>query len=393
MSEIYILPDPLGDVVDYWQIDENFLEQFHPVVKTFLELTKQTCPHPKEQETYGELLTNLGCQKDNYGNFYKMILKKDGTKPITMFTSHLDTADSKQSVVNHLAYTTTSVKTKKTTAYIETDGTTILGADCKAGTALQFVMMEKEVPGLYYFFLGEEVGLKGSRWLADNWSFYPDFHHIKHCVSFDRMRNHSIISKQQGNTCCSKEFVDKLIEEFKKQNILMEDDPTGSCTDSLAFTSLIPECTNISVGYVNQHRNVETQDITFLSELAEALPLIDWESLPAIRTPEERKLGKYSNSYQSTSSPYSKRDYRGWDDYSQEDWYERHDYSGSSKSRLASFYEDMLESIPYLEKVEDLYYFVNKNPKEFLTLLGNAMPSETILMALLKELVKKIKVL
>ena len=48
-------------------------------------------------------------------------------------------------------------------------------------------------------------------------------------------------------------------------------DPGGIATDSLAFVEIIPECTNLSVGYYYAHSKSETQDVTFLGELAEAL--------------------------------------------------------------------------------------------------------------------------
>jgi hypothetical protein len=43
-------------------------------------------------------------------------------------------------------------------------------------------MIEKKVPGLYYFFLGEEVGCVGSNNLAQNFN-WPQ---ITKVVSFDR---------------------------------------------------------------------------------------------------------------------------------------------------------------------------------------------------------------
>ena len=39
---------------------------------------------------------------------------------------------------------------------------TILGADDKAGMVILLYMIEKKIPGLYYFFIGEEVGCIGS---------------------------------------------------------------------------------------------------------------------------------------------------------------------------------------------------------------------------------------
>jgi hypothetical protein len=44
---------------------------------------------------------------------------------------------------------------------ISTDGTTTLEHD-KAGVSVLIWMMKHNIPGLYYFFIGEEVGCIGS---------------------------------------------------------------------------------------------------------------------------------------------------------------------------------------------------------------------------------------
>jgi hypothetical protein len=44
---------------------------------------------------------------------------------------------------------------------ISTDGTTTLGAD-DTGVSVLIWMMKHNIPGLYYFFIGEEVGCIGS---------------------------------------------------------------------------------------------------------------------------------------------------------------------------------------------------------------------------------------
>jgi transcriptional regulator with XRE-family HTH domain len=48
----------------------------------------------------------------------------------------------------------------------------------------------------------------------------------------------------------------------------------------------IAECTNISVGYYNEHRGTEMQNISYLKRLAEASVKVDWENLPI-----KRKVG------------------------------------------------------------------------------------------------------
>ena len=60
-------------------------------------------------------------------------------------------------------------------------------------------------------------------------------------------------------------------------------DPTGIYTDSASFIDDISECTNISVGYENEHTGKELQNMTFLAKLCEASTKVDWDSLPAVR--------------------------------------------------------------------------------------------------------------
>ena len=54
-------------------------------------------------------------------------------------------------------------------------------------------------------------------------------------------------------------------------------------TDSYQFIDLIPECTNISVGYFNEHTVSEVQDIEFLKLLCLTSSKINWDDLPTKR--------------------------------------------------------------------------------------------------------------
>ena len=160
-------------------------------------------------------------------------------------------------------------------------------------------MIEKKVPGLYYFFIGEESGLIGSRGILRS---RPEiFTSYKRCVAFDRRDYGSIISHQMGGRCCSDEFVDALAADFANYNMVFRNDPGGIYTDSAVFMPIIPEVTNLSVGYFNEHSHNEIQNLTYLSRLAIVATKINWEALPVVRkirpndtiTPKrgEKKLG------------------------------------------------------------------------------------------------------
>jgi len=243
------------------------------ITKKFLSLTKFTYPHGKEYQLLHQL--PKGYQEDGLGNYYIQI----GETPSTMFTCHLDTADKTQTRVKHVFDGN----------IIRTDGTSILGADDKAGMTVILYMIKKQVPGLYYFFIGEEVGCIGSRKLADTWTKTEFSKYIKKVVSFDRRGTDSIITYQMFGRCCSDEFAQELANRMNAtgNRMKMELDDTGILTDSAKFVKLVPECTNISVGYQNEHTGRESQDIEFLRRLCNTVVKVDWETLPVKRDPLE----------------------------------------------------------------------------------------------------------
>jgi hypothetical protein len=240
------------------------------IKKKFLKLTSKTYPHGTENQLKNYL--PRGYKEDEFGNFYIEV----GSNSTTMFTCHLDTADHKQKVVRHIL----------DGDIIKTDGSSILGADDKAGMVIILNMIEKNIPGLYYFFIGEERGCVGSRRVSQNWSKMEFSKRITKCISFDRRGTDSIIIEQFYGVCCSVGFAKELSNRLNStpHGFKYSPDPTGIYTDSAQFTTLIPECTNISVGYYNEHTTSEKQDISHLEKLANAVCEIDWETLPILRS-------------------------------------------------------------------------------------------------------------
>jgi hypothetical protein len=271
------------------------------IKETFLRLTSRTYPHGTESEIFGLLPKNL--QTDSFGNRFLKI----GQNPTTLFASHLDTATQQLTNVNHVI----------NNGICGTDGTSILGADDKAGVTIMLNMIEHKVPGIYYFFLGEEVGCLGSKDLAKRVK-EANLENIKRVISFDRRGNDSIITYQMSKRCCSNKFALALAKELNekgklyKSNIVFnyKDDNTGLYTDSAQFIDLYPECTNISVGYKGEHTNKEIQDLNFLEKLANVVLLIDWENLPTERDHTKTEYKSYGGYY-----GYG---YSSWDDW--DDW-------------------------------------------------------------------------
>jgi len=237
--------------------------------RKFLQLTKRTFPHGTESRLIDYL--PKGYSKDAFGNYFLQI----GESTSVMFTCHLDTACSYNQAVVH----------KFNGNFVTTNGDTILGADDKAGMTILLYMIEKKIPGLYYFFIGEEVGCIGSSRLSCDFKFEK----INKVVSFDRRGTKSVITHQLMGRCCSDEFAQELCSRLNSTNqgLSMELDDGGVLTDSAQFMEIVPECTNISVGYYGEHTNLEKQDLDFLGRICRAVVNINWETLPVKRDPSE----------------------------------------------------------------------------------------------------------
>ena len=130
------------------------------LVKTFCELVKIDSPSGEEQAVADELvrrLTHLGVSvaRDDYGN---LIARSGGGDPV-MLSAHMDTVEPGRNV-------RPSVEGDR----IVSDGTTILGGDCKAGVSAILEAVESvleddtvHVPYEIVFTREEETGLFGAR--------------------------------------------------------------------------------------------------------------------------------------------------------------------------------------------------------------------------------------
>jgi len=254
----------LIDVFPYEQ--KEFEYKPKDVFYTFNSLCYQTYPHGTEQEILKYIPIPL--KEDKYGNYYIKIGESN-----TMFTSHFDSACKDFTTVRLMSFD------KSGHTFISSDGSTILSGDDKAGVTIMLYMIEHNVPGLYYFFLGEEVGGIGSGHLSRNFDKHEHLKGINKCVSFDRRNYHSIITHQSFTRTCSDAFAKSLCKQFEDQGMVYDLDNTGSFTDSANFIQHISECTNVSVGYFNEHTTGEYVNITFLEDLCKACVNIQWDTL------------------------------------------------------------------------------------------------------------------
>ena len=257
------------------------------IKKLFLALTEFTIPNGMEHKL--ERFFPKGIQKDGCGNYY---IKIGNSR--TIFTCHMDTACSRYQRVNHV------IKGNM----ISTDGTTVLSGDDKNGMTILLYMIYRKVPGTYYFFQGEESGMKGAHAIiTKNVEFFYDYDRM---VSFDRRGTNSVITHQMSRRGCSQEFALALAEELNYHGFKYVPDSTGIFTDSASFINIIPEATNLSVGYWHEHSYTETADIAFVEALAKAACLVHWEELPiGIKTKDEpdwTRAGYYEDDWE----------YAGW---------------------------------------------------------------------------------
>lgn len=264
------------------------------VKKTFLELTSKTYPYGYEDML--EAYLPEGFRKDKHGNYYYQIGNSS-----TVFTCHLDTACKTHLDVRHVFDLN----------YIRTDGSSILGADDKAGMTVLLYMIERRVPGMYYFFIGEECGCIGSRAAAKD---RADFAHYRRMISFDRRGTTSVITHQSSRRTCSDKFARALSSKLSVGGLQFRPDDTGVYTDSAEFVGVIPECTNISVGYNKEHTHQESQNIEFLERLCKVCASLDFETLPTERDPStyEYKSYNYGTAYQGRGKYYHDTYYGGY---------------------------------------------------------------------------------
>ena len=244
----------------------------------------------------------------------------------------------------------------------------VLGADDKLGCYIMCRLLESGVPGLYVFHIGEECGGIGSTYISSNTPEVVD--NMDYCIAFDRMGYNDIITNQSGGRCCSDMFADALAKQMNtklppmKQ---MEKSTGGTFTDSANYINLIPECTNVAVGYKGQHGTSEHFDHEWLERhLIPSLLSVEWGTLPVKRDP---KAVVSSYSY---ASRYSRSNAGLWgEDYETAAF----DTYGSPPSIDELFKADLKDdnrSAYQINKsvIDKVRHQVNKRLEEYSTCIG-----------------------
>ena len=227
---------------------------------------------------------------DRHGNYICAV----GDSPNIMFTAHTDTVHKIggiQDIVIANDFATTSASN-------------CLGADCTTGLWLMLGMIEAGVEGVYVAHAAEEIGGIGSTALvADDPPWLSD---IDICISFDRFGVDSIITHQSCVRTASDEFARSLSAALGIRSL--KPDSGGLYTDSYEYQSVVPECTNISVGYYHHHTPSEKQDLHYAQMLLDRLCKAHWSTLEVVRDPTLPE-------YESDAVGWSRGSLRGYTTY------------------------------------------------------------------------------
>lgn len=242
-------------------------------LKTLLSYRRPGGSKTEKQFIAAYLDTISGMEKDGYGN--RWLLHPTSRTLISCHTDTVHINDGRQAVY-------IQPKTRIASLHATERASNCLGADDTAGIFAALAMIRAGVPVSYVFHRDEETGGKGSRWAAAN---LPDrLKRFDRCIALDRRGTGDVITHQAWERCCSDTFAQALASALGGE---YQPCPNGIFTDSANYTHLIPECTNLSVGYQHEHTKFEALDTIHLANLIARLKKLDWENLPTVRKPLE----------------------------------------------------------------------------------------------------------
>lgn len=237
-------------------------------------------------------LEPLGARRDIAGNWILRI----GDAPV-LWSSHTDTVHGKEGE-QRLSFQNDFLRVARKS---QADSS-CLGADCTAGVWIMREMIHNGCQGLYIFHAGEEQGGIGSTYIATK---TPELlTGIQAAIAFDRRGTRSVITNQGWSRTCSDAFGESLAKALGMGHVL---DNGGTYTDTKEYIGLVPECSNLSVGYMGEHTKNESLDVPYLFALRDAMIEFDSAALTIERTPEIEDYefgGGYASRYASAYSYY-----------------------------------------------------------------------------------------
>lgn len=261
---------------------------FPPARRSRLTLLEQTLadmhtyarPHGSaiENEFRRRYLSEFSPIRDPFGNLHVKIGESR-----TLFSCHTDTVAN--GAGRQTVYVDADDRLRLSRRSRQVKGA-CLGADDTVGVFLMREMIKAEIPGYYVFHYGEEAGCIGSRDLAQYRAEWLKTS-FDAAIAFDRKDTGDVITHQCGGRTASDLFVAALVRHLNATDprLLYLPCVTGLYTDTNSYADLIPECTNVSIGYTFAHDASESVDVAHVLRLRRALLTVDWEHLPIGREP------------------------------------------------------------------------------------------------------------
>ena len=250
-----------------------------PELRTLLDMLTYCRPMGSLTESafIDRWIRPLGAIQDLSRNWHMTVPRADGSPSRVLWSCHTDTVarqDGRQTVHYEHATGMVGLSRRSRAAFRN-----CLGADDTAGVWLCVQMIQANVPGHYVFHYGEERGGIGSSALA-----YGEPHRLDGldcAIALDRRGTDDVITHQYGMRCASDAFADSLaLEIFRASDERLIYGPAhGIYTDTAEYVSLVRECTNLSVGYQDEHTADETLDVDHAIRLLNALRLFDETAL------------------------------------------------------------------------------------------------------------------
>ncbi len=301
--------------------------------KTILAMFSYMRPSgtPTEAAFIERFLTPLGFTRDPFQNLVLTV----GDDPRILWSSHVDTVHGKEGIQT-LTYDGEMLRLSKSAKLTSS----CLGADDTAGIWLMTEMIKANVPGVYVIHHAEESGCIGSRDLAKG---NPEFFaNIDAAVAFDRMGYDSVITHQMYGRTASERFAASFgaaIDTALGIKSGFKADDTGSYTDTNEYAHLVPECTNISVGYHNQHTRNESQHVPFLITLRNAMVNLDLTQIVIARDPSVVEYAGYKSYFRGGFNGH-----RNWD--FDDPWDDPKNYTAFPDRRSSGSMEDLVKAYP-----------------------------------------------
>lgn len=285
-------------------------------------------------------------QIDDIGNIWAL----SGSN--VLITCHSDTAhyfNKRTGLIQQSVVLRPEPSTSNTMLLLGNGETGCLGADDAAGMALACALVRAGKPYDIVIYVGEERGGVGSSWSAQNEE--NAYRKYDMAIALDRRGTSDVITHQGGRRTASDVFADALAKRLSGKGLSLKPSDEGIFTDTDVIAHLVPECTNISVGYYNEHTPHETLDLAHFRRLWEALYATELRSLPVSRKPSP--YGWDDDSYVSFT-PASRGHEEAFEKIAAYGLDAAREYVYNSPEAAAQMLTDLIQ---YVDMGEESYYY------------------------------------